>query len=425
MFVSFSLSEWLSYLESLNIGRSDQGFAHVKAVARRLNLLPYQIPVITVTGTNGKGSCVAIISAMLQAANYQVGIYTSPHLFNYQERITVNNQFIDKQAICIAFNTIEQTRGELSLNYFQFSTLAALLLFKQLKVDIAVLEVGIGGRLDAVNIVDAQVAVISNVDLDHCEILGNSREKIALEKAAIMRRKKPLVYGDWDMPESLKQEVEIQQAELYRQGVDFTFQENKDSWHWQSAFKSYNNLPKLSLLLQNAATALMVVNVLPHVLVDESAVVTGLQNVYLPARCELLQQDKIFYLLDVAHNPQATNLLSKKIASIKNLNKKIAIVGMLGHKDIVNSLLPLVPYIDNWYTFTLADKRAARALQLTDCLLKLGAKQITIIENDGPGWQIVKNQLKAKDLVVIFGSFQTVAAAGQFMQISANLMEII
>lgn len=362
---------------------------YLKNIAKELNLVPVNKPTMVVGGTNGKGSCVAIASHILQAAGYNVGTFTSPHLFYYNERIQCNNVPVTDAEINEAFGYLKNC----SLNYFEQATLAALYIFKKKSLDVLLFEVGLGGRLDPVNIIDADVAVISTVSLDHQEILGDTREQIGWEKAHIFRANKPAVCGDYYTPESVKAYAKKIQADLYCCGENFTFDEK--TWRF----------PQPTLPLQNAVTAVQALSLFPLV-VSKQAIEQGLRQATLPGRFQVVEKP-ILQIFDVAHNPESAALLAKNLNTQKVKGKTFAVFGMLGDKDIEQTLKPLLPLIDQWYVGEVDSPRAASATLLAATLKKVTAK-IKMAKKIDDAYVQAMQEATPDDRIVIFGSFYTV-----------------
>ncbi len=424
---------WLSYLETCHPKTIDLGLQRIRVVAERLNVLHFNYPIITVAGTNGKGSCVALMQAILTAAGYRVGAYTSPHLIDYNERIQIVGKYVSDDALCEAFQRIEKERGEISLTYFEFATLAALLLFKQVPLDVIILEVGLGGRLDAVNCVDADIAVISMIDLDHMEWLGYTREQIAKEKAGIMRPNKPCVFGDFIDSASVAKQAALLNTTLYRQGQQFDYKKQLSTWTWQSQQQTLMNLPLPGIDLQNAATVLQVIELLANkFFITRSAIEKGLKSVFLRGRfqkietAENLTAKSIQLILDVAHNPAGGRCLAKRLAKEPCNGKTYAVVGMLADKDITQTLAPLVDLIDKWYLADLAASRGAMAIQLHSCLLNLNQHASSIYSLSSPVLAVQKAYQAAQkgDRILIFGSFHTVGLVLETLTSSSTCMSI-
>lgn len=406
-----NLNAWLSYLETLHSKPIELGLDRITQVAKNLQLLPCEKIVITIGGTNGKGSCVALLEQIGLAAGYKVGAYTSPHLLKYNERIRINNTDVTDEALCEAFAQIDQIRGHITLTYFEFSTLAALLLFKQNDIDFLVLEVGMGGRLDAVNIVDPDIGLISTIALDHMEWLGPDRESIGREKAGIMRPHKPVICGDFNVPLSIKNHAQQIQAKLFIPEKDFSYHEQENSWSWSSQNQTINNLPLPRIELQNAASVLMAVELIQPK-IPATAIVEGLRKVFVPGRFQKMDEkpERIF---DVAHNPAAAALLAKQLQKTAKKGRTLAVIGMLKDKDQVGTVTPLLSQIDSWYVGGLNLPRGGSAKDLAAILTKEGAKQVHDYETVTSAYLAALKNANPEDRVIIFGSFYTVAEAMQ------------
>ena len=348
-FNAWNILNWQNYLETLNPHKIKLGLDRVAQVATALQVTQFSCPVITISGTNGKGSCVAILEAILMAAGYRVGAYTSPHLFQFNERIKINGVAIDDTNLCLSLAKVAQAQDDIPLTYFEFTTLAALQIFQHAKLDVLILEVGLGGRLDAVNIIAADVAVITAVDIDHIEWLGHDRESIGREKAGIFRQGKVAICGDEQVPVSVIETAINLGTSLYQLNKDFFYQETATDWNWEGAETKFEQLPKPRLKLQNAATALMVLAQLQQRLpVDEVAIRQGLLKAALIGRFQCFFQDRIEYIFDVAHNPHAARWLAEQLQTRPCQGRTLAVVGMLADKDINATLAAVAPQIDVW-----------------------------------------------------------------------------
>jgi len=354
------LQTWLAYLETLHKSAIDLGLERINAVARKLDLkLPFI--KITVGGTNGKGSTCAMLEAILLAAGYKVGVYTSPHLIRFNERIHVNGAEARDSDIVAQLHVIERTRGDVSLSYFEYTTLAALMLFEQRGVDVAVLEVGLGGRLDAVNLVDTDCAIITSVDIDHAEYLGNTREKIGWEKAHIFRPGKPAICADPMPPATIIEYASEIGADLWLFGKDFNYSGDRQQWAYGGRGQRRNALAYPALRganqLLNASAALAALEALhPALAVPAQAVRIGLSQVDLPGRLQILPGTPVV-VLDVAHNPHAAAALGQSLDNMGRFQKTHAVVGMLGDKDIEGVIGKLASRVDSWYCATLEGPR--------------------------------------------------------------------
>ena len=415
---SRSLSDWLAYIETCHPSRMELGLERISYVAQRLEVVNFNCPVITVAGTNGKGSNVALTAAIVSAAGYRVGTYTSPHLIRYQERIQIAGHCISDQDLCRAFLHIEKNRADIALTYFEFGTLAALWYFKQAALDAIILEVGLGGRLDAVNCVDADLAIISMIDLDHMDSLGDTREKIGFEKAAIMRPNRPCVCGDFAPPQSILNTAQSLACPLYRQGIEFDYKMQSQSWSWNSQQLSLRDLPLPNIDLQNAATALQAVELLgDHFIITPLAIQEGLKRVFVPGRFQIIEKNARQIIIDVAHNPAGGECLSKRLANTPCLGNTYAVAGMLADKDIFNTLRPLRHHVDHWTVCDLAEQRSAKATKLKQVLLDLEVR-LTIEEFSSPdlAFQHAYHKLQKNDRLLVFGSFHTVAVIYRYLE---------
>lgn len=406
-----TIHSWLDYIEQLHPKTIDLGLERVETVAKSLNLLTTNCPVITVAGTNGKGSCVVTLAAILSAQGYRVGAYFSPHLERYNERIQIEGKPVSDEALCSAFTAINVARQAISLTYFEWGTLAALWLFKQAKLDVLVLEVGLGGRLDAVNIMNPDISVITTIDLDHTEWLGRDRESIAKEKAGIFRVGKPAVCGDLNPPQSIVQKAKDLKIPLHCQGIDFGYRIEGKNWQlWGIENLKGVVLPMPRLLLQNVATACMVLTLLKEKLpVSIEAISKGLINAFLPGRFQVLKKHPCV-ILDVAHNPEGCRKLAERLKTEEQVaGKTYAVIGMLADKDHETSLKPLLACIDKWYVGSLYGERGLPAAQLSRILEKMGVPAIDGFSTVLEAYQSALSQVTVHDRIIAFGSFFTVS----------------
>ncbi len=411
-----SKDEWLRYLESLHPKTIALGLERVAEIKQRLPLDP-KFPIIVVGGTNGKGSVCAMLEAMLHADGYRVGCYTSPHLLDYNERVRIAKRPVSDAELCTSFEKIEQVRGDIALTYFEFGTLAAMQCFISHDVEVAILEVGLGGRLDAVNIFDSDCAVVSSIDIDHTEYLGDTREKIAYEKAGIFRPGKVAIFGDTDMPDAIANQAQKIGAQLWCLGKQFSFQfhANDLQWDYQGASKR-SSLPFPALRgafqLHNASTVLAVLDVMKEKLpVSMAAVRRGLMEVELAGRFQVLP-GKPIVILDVAHNPHAARSLAKSLASMPPFPKTYAVCAMLKDKDMAGIVRELMWQVDVWLVAGIAAPRGATAEELS------GVVRREIVEGEVLRFATVTEAMHhacedagENDRIVVFGSFYTVSEA--------------
>lgn len=411
-----NLEQWLSYLEQLHPTEIDLGLARVKEVAQRLSLPRIADKIVSVTGTNGKGSTCAFLASLAAEQGLQVGVYSSPHLLRYNERVRINGQDVTDQQLCEAFSAVEQARGEISLTYFEMGTLAAFWLFAQAKLDLVILEVGLGGRLDAVNIVDADVAVITNIGLDHHDWLGDSRDSVAYEKAGIFRTGQPAVCADLDPPEPILTQAALLNTPLLLRGRDFDLAVSEHQWHWrgldlQGRPLQLQNIPLLALPIENAALALQV-----YVLLDlpwqTDRLLDGLSKAHIAGRLQEVnlqwQGRSLRMLLDVAHNPHAASYLAKRLDSQPIQGRRLAVLGMLDDKDLSGVLTAMQAQISTWAVATLPSSRSYQAEQLAASLTAQGA-QVAAYPNIAQAIEAQCAAASAEDQIIVFGSFFTAA----------------
>lgn len=410
---AWTLKQWLQYLEQIHPTNIDMGLDRVAVVFQNLNISFSERTVITVAGTNGKGTSCALIEQALLASDKSVAVFSSPHLMDYRERVRVAGDMLTAKAHCQAFLKVEQARENISLTYFEFGTLAALQLIADSDADYALLEVGLGGRLDAVNIVSPNIAVITSIDLDHQDWLGDTRELIAVEKAGIFRPNIPAVIGEPLPPITLTQATIDYQVKSLWQGVDFQFNLDSQGFHWQGVNSQYQDLPIPNIPAQNASTALQVIDLL-NLELNHEQMVDVFKHTCLPGRRQIIQTQPTV-MLDVAHNPQATALLASDIAK-QGYNRVIAVVAMLADKDIKASLLPMLSVVSQWHCATLQVPRGASSDKLVLALRseQLRSEQLRS-EQKVLNFDSVKaaylNALETAqkdDLIIVFGSFFTV-----------------
>ncbi|ANN66839.1 bifunctional tetrahydrofolate synthase/dihydrofolate synthase [Bordetella bronchialis] len=419
-----TLSQWLAYLESLHPKTIDLGLERVRQVAQRLDIR-LDCAKIVVGGTNGKGSTCAMLEAMLLAAGFKTGLYTSPHLIDFNERVRVNGELASDADLVAQFQAVEAARGDTSLTYFEFTTLAALRLFAQSRLDAVVLEVGLGGRLDAVNIVDADCAVVTSVDLDHMDWLGDTREKIGYEKAHIYRPGKPAICADPMPPHSLVDHAAAIGADLWLFGRDFNYSGDRQQWAYGGRAQRRGALAYPALRganqLLNAAAALAVLEVLRDRLpVPQQAVRQGLLQATLPGRFQILPGQPTV-ILDVAHNPHAAAVLAQNLDNMGFHPYTYAVFGMLNDKDVAGVVGKLAGRIDRWYCAGLPGPRGGSGAGLAEQVRMAlpppaaGDDVPLICPYDDPAqaYAAARAQAGEGDRIVVFGSFYTVAAVLQ------------
>jgi len=418
--VSRTLSEWLDYQSHLHAKAIELGLDRVAEVWRQLGAPAPAPRVVTVAGTNGKGSSVAFLEAILRAAGYRVGCYTSPHLLHYNERIRIEGASIEAPALCAAFERVEQARGDVPLTYFEYGTLAAFCCLQQASLDVAILEVGLGGRLDAVNIIDPDIGLITGISLDHTDWLGNDLERIGAEKAGIARAGVPLVFSAPEMPDSIARVAAAVGAPLYRLGRDFDYRVLAQGWQWRFGETVRAALPvpamRGTVQLQNAAGVLAALHLLDRVVVDQGAIRAGLLQARVRGRFEVHQR-KARWILDVAHNPEAVAVLAGQLAEMPVPGTRHAVVGMLQDKALAEALAGIDPLIDQWHLLDLSDQaRGASAAQLLDALPVCAGERAAICTSAGRCLSELDHGAGPNDQVVVFGSFLTVAAVMAWME---------
>ena len=417
-----SLGDWLAYLEQLHPTAIDMGLERAREVAVRLGLGRPARRIVTVTGTNGKGSTCAFIASLLRAQGLKVGVYSSPHLLRYNERVQIDGEQASDEALCAAFAAVEAARGDVSLTYFEMGTLAAFWLFQRAGLDAAVLEVGLGGRLDAVNLVDADVSVVTNIGLDHSEWLGDSRDSVATEKAGIFRSGKPALCGDLHPPASLLDCAASLPAPLYLRGRDFDLALDAHGWHWRGVSSAgepleLHDLPLLSLPVENAALAIQAFVLLEPVWQPERVADALLQTRVtgrLDRRTLRSKGQNVPLLLDVGHNPHAASYLAESLAARPPAGRRLAVFGLLADKDLDGILDVLLPRVDDWAVAPLATPRSAPAGDLQNALLRRGVS-VSIHAGVAQALEAQLAQAEEGDEILLFGSFYCVAEALEWL----------
>ncbi len=404
------LKTWLCYLEQLHHTTIDMGLERVKIIAQRLDILQPAPYVITVAGTNGKGTTCRTLEMILLASKRKVGVYSSPHLLRFTERVRINNQESTAQETVNAFVEIEKVRGDISLTYFEYATLAALYQFKKAKLDVVVLEVGLGGRLDATNIVDADIAVITTIDIDHVDYLGNTRESIGREKAGIFKSKSIAVVGEQNVPVTIPLVAESVNCPIYTVNSDWSYQQiNDNQWSFESPLANYYHLPIANVPLANAATAIAALSY-SSLNITQDDIVKGLKQASLVGRFQTLQYSPLV-IIDVAHNPHAATYLIKQLAQLKAKQSKTGkirfVIGMLKDKDIKSTLSILQG--DVWYCATLYGERGCKAEVLKQYLLDKEETTVLTFDHVADAYQKAMQDAKDNDIIVVCGSFHTVA----------------
>ena len=420
-----TLEAWLLWQEHLHPNPIDLGLDRVRQILGRMEIANPPFPALTVGGTNGKGSCVAFLGAILRAAGYRVGAYTSPHLLRYNERIRILDVEVTDAELCEAFERVDRARRDVSLTYFEFGTLAAFEIFRCHKIDVAVLEVGMGGRLDAVNAIDPVGALVASVGLDHQEWLGNDRDSIGYEKAGIYRGQRAAICGDRDPPPQLLETARRLGAELQVLGKDFDWRPSGSGWHWHGRQLSLQDLPLPALSgqmqLDNAASCVALLQAVTGELpVNEDAVRKGLAAARLRARFEQLP-GAVPWILDVAHNPAAARALARNLAMNPVSGKTMAVAGMFRDKAVEEVAAILDPQIDAWFLGGLGGARGQSAAHLARRLrTTIPDARLTECETVADALHAAQSACVPGDRIVVFGSFQTVNAILRLRQESGT-----
>jgi len=411
-----TLADWLARAERLHPKEIDMTLERTRRVKDRLNL-QFSAPIIAVAGTNGKGSTCAMLEAIALQAGYRVGLYSKPHLVHFEERCRINGAMVDGGALLPHFLAVEQARGDIGLTYFEFTLLAIARLLAETPLDLVILEVGMGGRLDAVNAFDADCAVITSIDIDHAEFLGHDRETIAIEKAGIMRAGRPVIVSDPMPPQSLSDEAARVGADLWRFGRDFNCAGDKQQWNWSGRTRRFNALAYPALRganqLLNAAGALAAFEALRERLpITAQAVRQGFATVELPGRFQIVAGQPTL-VLDVAHNPHAVAALAQNLDQMGFFPRTHAVFGAMADKDLAAILARMAPLVDHWHFSDLPLPRAARGDSLRALYATLdlhGPGPVTLACHASPR-QALDSALAAADpadRIVVFGSFLTV-----------------
>ncbi|HTH95062.1 MAG TPA: bifunctional tetrahydrofolate synthase/dihydrofolate synthase [Rhodocyclaceae bacterium] len=414
-----TLSDWLAYIERQHTQAIALGLDRLRAVKAALEQRQH-CPVITVGGTNGKGSTCAMLEAMLTAAGYRVGLYTSPHLLHYNERVRIAGQPVDDATLCTAFAKVENARGDVPLTYFEYGTLSAWEAFAAANVDVIILEVGLGGRLDGVNIYDADCAIVTGIDLDHMDLLGDTREKIAFEKAGIFRSGKPAICGDDAPPQTLLDHAAAIGADLQVLGRDFGYimQTETRQWSWWGRARNSNESKRGGLAypalrgtrqLANASVVLAALDTLQDRLpLSMSEIRLGLARVELPGRFQTLPGRPVT-VLDVAHNPQAARVLADNMLDQGFFNCTWAVFGMLRDKDADAVIAALKGRIERWLPCTLGGPRGLSAQDLAEKLRAAGEMVESEFDSPHAAYAYARDKAARNDRIMAFGSFLTVA----------------
>lgn len=414
-----NLQDWLNHCERLHPKTIEMGLERVAQVAQAMGLR-FDCPVVTVAGTNGKGSTCAMLESVYRHAGYKTGLYTSPHLVYFQERCCINGQPVSEADLLAHFAKVEAFRGEITLSYFEFTSLALFSCLASAHLDVVILEVGLGGRLDAVNVIDTDCAVITSVDLDHMELLGPDRESIGAEKAGIMRAEKPVVISDPSPPDSLLKHAAGLHAEVWQVMKDVQFSGDNQQWTWRGRGRTYSGLAYPALRganqLVNAAGVIAVMEAMRSQLpVTAQAIRAGLSTVTWPGRFQLLPGQPAI-VLDVAHNPHAAAALAHNLDAMGFFPRTHAVVGAMADKDVAGLLRRLMPLVECWYFCDLPTPRAASAKDLKEVLQTFKPPTTASASlHKGPSEAVHEALLAADpaDRILVFGSFFTVGGVLQ------------
>ena len=408
-----NLDSWLAYISAQHSSTIALGLERVRAVWDRMGV-SFQLPTLTVGGTNGKGSTCAFLERILIESGYRTGLYTSPHLLAYNERVRIAGEDCDDAALVAGFEAVEAARGDTPLTYFEFGTLAALHVFASARVDVAILEVGLGGRLDAVNLIDADCMIVASVDLDHQSYLGNDRESIGYEKAGIFRAGRPAIFGDLEPPRRLVEHAKAIGADLQVLGRDFRYEAQERQWDFVGRHGAKRALPMPALRgrwqLKNASSALAALDELSTRLpVSLGEIKRGLATVRLAGRLQSLP-GRPAVVLDVAHNPHAARALADALGDMGFYERTFAVFGVLGDKDVAGVIDAVAPRIDRWYVAAPPSERAAPASEVAALLAARGA-ECRSFATIPAALETARREAGPNDRIVVFGSFYTVAEA--------------
>ncbi len=417
-----TLDAWLAWQERLHPATIDMGLERVRRVLTAMRLAPVNCPVVTVGGTNGKGSCVALLESILSAQGLRVGTFTSPHLVRYNERIHVGGREASDAELIGAFERITDARADVSLTFFEYSTLAALDVFAGSALDAIILEVGLGGRLDAVNLIDPDVALIVSVGLDHMEWLGATREAIGREKAGILRALRPAVFGSADMPESVRSAAHALGAKVLEPGRDFRWQQAAGRWSWQGRARSLADLPPPALAgsrqFDNAAAVLAVLESLePRLSIGPAAVARGLESVDLPGRFQSFDHEGVTWIVDVAHNAAAAETLALNLAQAPSSGRTLAVFGALKDKNAAAIARAVAGGIDEWFLATTPGERGLDAGELMRRAFGGGEAHVRLSGVVPAAFDEVAKHARRGDRVVVFGSFHMAGPALEWLRL--------
>ncbi len=419
-----TLDEWLAYQAKVHPRPIELGLVRLRSVLERLAFRRPAVPVVTVAGTNGKGSVVATSAAILAAAGYRVGVFSSPHLRDYRERIRLGERLVEAAELLWAFERIERARGEIGLTFFEYNTLAALLIFEAAKLDAWVLEIGMGGRLDAVNVVDPDAAVVVSIGFDHQEYLGNTLEAIGREKAGIFRAGRPAVLGGRALPAPVLAAANEVGARPKRIGVDYEVVRTAGGWRYRGSRWDLAGLPPSGLLgdtqFDNAAAALAALEeIAPPLVISAEAIARGLRSVRLPGRFQVIEEpgvDRPMWILDVAHNPDAARVLARNLAALPARGRTLAICGVLADKDAAAVVAELTGAVDRWWFVSTEGDRGQSGAALAARAGRALGGSVSTAESIAAACDEARRAAAAGDRIVVFGSFHVVGPALEWLE---------
>ncbi|HEY7673429.1 MAG TPA: bifunctional tetrahydrofolate synthase/dihydrofolate synthase [Gammaproteobacteria bacterium] len=411
-----TLAEWLAWFETLHPKKIDFSLDRIRAVLEALGIAKPQYRVVTVGGTNGKGSCVAILESIYVHAGYKVGAFTSPHLWRFNERIRLGGADVSDATLIGLFERMEDARGSITLSYFEASAVAAMLHFAEQRVDVAILEVGMGGRLDAVNVYDADAALIASIDLDHREYLGPDRESIGREKAGILRAGKPAIVGDPDPPQSVFAIAAERGAALLYLGRDFGVEAHAEGLVYRRPGAAPRVFPRpafgSSIQRVNAAACITVVEELAHVLpVGKEALADGIRDARIAGRLDVRNIDGVEWVFDVAHNPAAAAGLHAAVEQLPRAPRTLAVFGAMSDKDLASVLRPFIAGVAEWHVAPVGSERGASAEQLCVVLDELAARGVRAYADVAAACVAARASARPRERVLAFGSFYLVGPA--------------
>ena len=416
-----SIDQWVDYIQTLHHREIELSLERIRSVYQRMRPNGLNFKVITIAGTNGKGSTTELLASIYRAAGYNAAKFTSPHLCDFNERFNVNGQAVSDQALLDAFAVVESHRGDTPITFFEYGTLLAIELFASAQVDVAVMEVGLGGRLDSVNVLEPDMAIVTSISIDHTSWLGNTIEQIAYEKVGIARADKPLVIGLAQAPASMLDYANSIGAEISQLERDFDFVQSKegDNWDWRGEGQSYKNLPlpfgQAGVQLANCALALQAVALLKGDLpVTEQQLHKGIANAEIEGRCQVVAESPMI-VLDVSHNQTSVARLRDFVVDKLNCRNDadqegriVAVCGMLADKDIANSLKEISEYIDSWHVATIHNERGANCRDLAGQITSISSSEVNTYSHVVDAFETAHSKLAENDTLVVFGSFHIV-----------------